>query len=626
MFKKSKTVDKELENTLNAIAREGILADARRLKEDMCAQFADYREWIREYVVNAYDAGAKHCTISGYEKDQKTTIVVEDDGAGLDRQGIIDFNIIYRSVKKGKVDKTIGRHGIGKLSVASIPGQCGFLMVTSTGDECWRVEAGCLLDDTPINIERIEPVPKAGTRFEITFESITSLRGELRELTRVLERYVRFLPMTIVVREPDWGDTNLAPAARWICGSWNSQDLKFPRTYEIDGEVKAEVVFGLGEAVNEVYQNRVLISDRYNLLIRDMNADYNLAGLTVRVDSPDFELPFGRHCLSNDESLDWISERLKDVLFPRYLEELCVEYEAGRLLEAGVDPHEVEDLVCQTMLEKSFPGGPWNHLRIFATKSHGPLSYENLCGWAEKNRDIYIEDVDDPGIDYSYFEAPVFAWDQPKGGHELIKSIFGDFLVNLSHHDVVLEAPGADNTLGPLELNFQKFLAFHPEALKMERREGVGKDYSDDDEDLARGMITASKRASDDLSSIRWRLSYLVTRDGKTPCKTRRYLAKNNEVILNLHHPEIMNLLKLSEKAPTLAGHWALAMCLAEDNRILPYLTPETREDLLLVDAMAKCCGKEKFCEAQAEKKREGQNSEWNQFLRDLRNESKWLH
>jgi hypothetical protein len=64
---------------------------------------------------------------------------------------------------------------------------------------------------------------------------------------------------------------------------------------------------------------------------------------------------------------------------------------------------------------------------------------------------------------------------------------------------------------------------------------------------------------------------------------------KGKTVVVNLYHPDVIRLLQLTEKAPALAGHWGLAMCLTDTNKILPHLTPAAREDLILADAMAKC-------------------------------------
>ncbi|MCK4784839.1 MAG: ATP-binding protein, partial [Desulfobacteraceae bacterium] len=101
-----------LKKDLEQIAKKGITVDVVRLKKDMCAQFADPNEWVREYVVNAYDAHARHCWISGWVEGERIVIAVEDDGLGMDRQRVADFMTIYRS-SKSRVNnrKPIGRHG-----------------------------------------------------------------------------------------------------------------------------------------------------------------------------------------------------------------------------------------------------------------------------------------------------------------------------------------------------------------------------------------------------------------------------------------------------------------------------------------------------------------------------------
>lgn len=43
----------------------------------------------------------------------------------------------------------------------------------------------------------------------------------------------------------------------------------------------------------------------------------------------------------------------------------------------------------------------------------------------------------------------------------------------------------------------------------------------------------------------------------------------------------------MSTLNPGLSAHWAIAMCLA-DKKILPHVSEEAREDLLLIDAMTR--------------------------------------
>ena len=127
---------------------QGIQVDRKKLKKDMCEQFADPREWIREFVVNAYDADATVCWISGWEDEQTLTITVRRQRPwNGSTRGIMDFNVLYRSVKKSSLNVAVGQFGVGKLSVAAIKGQRQFEMTTSTGKEAWRMKANCLLDD-----------------------------------------------------------------------------------------------------------------------------------------------------------------------------------------------------------------------------------------------------------------------------------------------------------------------------------------------------------------------------------------------------------------------------------------------------------------------------------------------
>jgi hypothetical protein len=154
--------------------------------------------------------------------------------------------------------------------------------------------------------------------------------------------------------------------------------------------------------------------------------------------------------------------------------------------------------------------------------------------------------------------------------------------------------------LKPRERLFQSFLCFSPEAILRARQKNKEKEGQHragvlperfNAERLARlaGLSEEAIMAQADLGQLKWRVSYLVQRDGKTPCRSHRFLVKGKTVVVNLYHPDVIRLLQLTEKAPALAGHWGLAMCLTDTNKILPHLTPAAREDLILADAMAKC-------------------------------------
>ncbi len=596
----------ELESDLDEITKKGIQADRKRIKEDMCAQFADPREWIREYAVNSFDAGARRCWISGYEDKDTITIVVEDDGHGMDRQGVQDYHMIYRSVKHGNKGEAIGRYGIGKLSVAAVPGQIKFSMLTSTGKECWRMAAGCLIDDTPIKLEKIEPVPGHGTRFEVTFRKRVSLRRELKELAAVLEKYVCYLPITIVVFEKTGDEVDAREHPHVIQGSWTAHSERLSRNYQfkLHGN-NYDVMIGLGDGKHKIYQNHVLVSDKYNLLSHDMFNDLELPYISIRVENPDFELPFGRHGLKDEDVLNNLSNYLRLHILPQYFSKLIHHYEGGTLDRYGILPSHVEEIACGLIAYDPDDDQDWNRMRIFRVLNDTRHSYADIQSSVRLKGRLYIEGKEDEGIDYSTFDLPVLAKKQPEGGMDILEYRFKKRIVNLGLNDVVIEVPeGSGKELGPKEKSFEQCLGFHPEVLEkrwqQERKEdegsgGTGKISGGADglslEDIERMACVCdeSKEAMGDLSQLQWRVNYLVQRDGKTPAVNHRFLFYSDTIVLNLNHREVVNLLMLSDKVQGLASHWAMAICLADNNVILSHLTSEARQDLILLDGMAKC-------------------------------------
>jgi hypothetical protein len=113
-------------------------------------------------------------------------------------------------------------------------------------------------------------------------------------------------------------------------------------------------------------------------------------------------------------------------------------------------------------------------------------------------------------------------------------------------------------------------------------------DFTEEDLGLIRETVNEIKSASENLQSIKWKLGYLVNKDGKTPCLTHRFLVRNDYVTLNLNHDDVKQMVALSRIEPSLASHWMTAMCLIEGNQILKHLSQESKEDLLTIDAMAK--------------------------------------
>lgn len=171
--------------------------------------------------------------------------------------------------------------------------------------------AGNLCEDKPIRLERVEPVPPQGTRIEVTFDTETPLHEELERLREVLERYVRLLPIDIIF-------SNSAPrdgqrkVIRLIRESWAPCPAAFGRMYTFQaGGMQCETAIDVGPAFHEVYQNRVLVSSRYNLLSHGLKEQLQIPHLGIRLDSPDFELPFGRHYLRDEDVLTDVARYLR---------------------------------------------------------------------------------------------------------------------------------------------------------------------------------------------------------------------------------------------------------------------------------------------------------------------------
>jgi hypothetical protein len=598
-----KTSTKAIQRDLDLLTREGIRADSARLKRDMCTQFSDPREWIREYVTNAQDAGARRVRVSGRETGKHLLIVVEDDGHGMNRDGVLGFLTVYRSSKRS--DEPIGHHGIGKLSVAAIPGQSEFLMRTSTGSECWQVRAGSLLADEPIHVESVTPVPPRGTRFEITFEKQESLATELARLRAILLRYTAFLSTDIVVDECADGKTRPGVPLNL---DWRTTAGRRGRSYvtELAGQ-RAEITIGFASGGHELYQSRVYVTSRYHLTAKGFPAALDLPGLLIRVDSRAFDLPFGRHCLRNEDVLGPLAMQLRERVLPDYVGALIDEYEHGCLVE--VSAAEVEAL-CAGLLDQGTPL-EWRlaSLPLFMAVNGERPSLAELDVLADERGCIYREADDSAGLDYGVFGVPVLTRVQPSGCNEILTRRFDKRMVTLGVEDLVLEPP-VNGALGEREQRFMDHLRFHPEALgralrptprqlqdmAQRQRRWAGADP------VVVKVGEEAEQAQSDLAAITWKVNYLVGSDGRSPCRTHRFLLRGDSVVLNLNHPEIARLFALADQHPTLAGHWGLAIALTDPSqRILPHLSHAAREDLLIADAVAKCTGADLADESDAD-------------------------
>jgi len=586
-----------LKEELQAIVKQGIISDAQQLKKDNCSQFADQNEWIREYVVNAYDAGARYCHIYGEETETTIKIYIIDDGHGMNKKGIQGLFTLYKSIKQDCQRATIGTHGIGVISVAAIPEQQSLSVFTSTGNEAWCAKAGNLLSNDSIKIEQVKQIPEAGTEFCIEFKKTKSLGEVMKKLYGVLETYLKYLPFEISVCLPySVKGENMHTHIASVCGNWEMCIDDFGKMYEfkLDG-YRFELVMSLKSGRHEVYQNRVYITNKYNLLDHDIVDNWYIPFLEIRVDSPDFDLPFGRHCLRNEEILYSLSSKIRKEILPNFYSTVAEHYQSE---ETRSSVREIEDLTLALCKNENHKYCPWTSLPIFKLINNKRLSLDELRDEVFTKKKIYFTENGNAGMDYSFFDAPVINPDQMDGKINFLKSFFSDESINLSSTDLVIEAPiGMSPKLSDLEKLFQDSLTLHPKALRKTKQSNINIDFDiipEGDKERSKKTYNELKNATKDVDNIVWKVNYLVQRDGISPSKSHKFIINKNTVILNLNHPEIRKLVQLTKTAPELAGHWAIAMCLTENQKIFPDLSPETREDLLLMDAISKLNNKSK--------------------------------
>ena len=170
------------------------------------------------------------------------------------------------------------------------------------------METGTLLSSLPINVERVTPVQPAGTTVSVSFgKGRSGLGDEMNQLFQLARKYLYYLPINVSFDFPKDYNRPEKESPGWVPGNWiQDPEERFSRRFCFTlNEHAFDVVMGVGPARQQLYQKRVLITEnkwRHDLLGQDLSLQRpSLAHLSIRVDSPQFELPLGRHCLSDTE-------------------------------------------------------------------------------------------------------------------------------------------------------------------------------------------------------------------------------------------------------------------------------------------------------------------------------------
>lgn len=154
---------------------------------EMIAQFSDPYECLRELVQNAVDARAQSITVQLVSESNHMRLTVRDDGIGMTRRTIEDeLTVLFRSSKQPGQD-TIGRFGIGFVSVFALSPEL-VEVDTSTGDgPIWTMH---MHPDRQYDLYQSAGRPGVhGTRISLILRVDPASHGELVERSqRTLSR------------------------------------------------------------------------------------------------------------------------------------------------------------------------------------------------------------------------------------------------------------------------------------------------------------------------------------------------------------------------------------------------------------------------------------------------------
>jgi len=166
---------------------------------------------------------------------------------------------------------------------------------------------------------------------------------------------------------------------------WSYPPECYGRSYHIRlKDNPCEIVLGIGAGLHEIYQNRVLISSKYNLFSYGTKEDIRVPNLMIRVDSEAFELPFGRHCLCNEEVLVELAEEIRERIMPAYFDFLTGHFDfkscanVSRLLERTYE-------FTIGLLNYRHLGNVWSHYPVFELSMEAGFLWQNWMKRSERS-------------------------------------------------------------------------------------------------------------------------------------------------------------------------------------------------------------------------------------------------
>src|SRR6266850_8089806 len=165
----------------------------RQLGEEL---ITDAEQALLELIKNAYDADAQVARVivntedateeRARKRNLKGSIVVEDDGAGMDldtiQRGWLTISLSMKKPLKEHGKRTplfrrtpLGDKGLGRLGTMKIGNTIEIVTHAAKGEEGYRVRLswsefmpGTLLSRVPVEVEKVEAAKRTGTRLTIT--------------------------------------------------------------------------------------------------------------------------------------------------------------------------------------------------------------------------------------------------------------------------------------------------------------------------------------------------------------------------------------------------------------------------------------------------------------------------
>lgn len=159
-----------------------------------------------ELVKNSYDADASHCSVSlkNLEDKENASIVIEDDGCGMNAQIVKDvwmeIGTAYKFEEKKQLRKTplhhrnvLGEKGIGRFGVHRLGFDIEIVTRMENQNECvlkidWKkIEESIYIEEFPVSLyERTPLVFEKGHGSRITITGLRDVwtRGRVRDIAR----------------------------------------------------------------------------------------------------------------------------------------------------------------------------------------------------------------------------------------------------------------------------------------------------------------------------------------------------------------------------------------------------------------------------------------------------------